>query len=178
MEQNKADKTKKIKKIILSKYGIKHGSKKWRRVAWEEGDQRYISFYSGEFLNGKPHGQGFYEKYFSDSNSNTYKLSRFDNFWKKYSKHSIHKSRGYFLFMKYTGEWKFGKREGHCEYTNYAAPYNDDTDIDVNRYGSPIILDKKIGNFKNNKEHGKFEIFTSIYGWDSINYKNGRVIGL
>ena len=78
--------------------------------------------------------------------------------------------------MKYTGEWKFGKREGHCEYTNYAAPFNDDTDIDVNRYGSPIILGKKIGNFKNNKEHGKFEIFDNLMGWACINYKNGRVI--
>jgi len=177
MNKTKAVKIKKVKKIILSKYGTKYGPK-IGRVAWKEGDDRYINFYSGEFLNGKPHGKGICEKYhFEKLFSNTYKSSRFDNFWKKYSKHFMHKCRGYFLWKKYIGEWKFGKRDGYCEYIGYGDPYSDYTDTYVNRDGSPIIFNKKIGNFKNNKEHGKFEIFDNLMGWASINYKNGRVIG-
>ena len=169
MKKTKADKIKKVKKIILSKEG-------------GLGDTRYIKFYSGEILNGKPHGKGICEIYrFDHLFSNKYKSSRFGNFWKKYSKHFMHKSRGYFLYKKYIGEWKFGKRDGCCEYIFYSETYTDYTgsnpsDEYVNRDGSPIIFVKKIGNFKNNKEHGKFEIFDNLMGWACINYKNGRVI--
>lgn len=150
------------------------------KVAWEKGDERYIMFYSGEVLNGKPHGKGICEIHFFIKNvSSAYKSSYHDNFWKKYSKDFIYNSRGYFLWKKYIGEWKFGKRDGYINFCEFADPGNDrgDNYPCVNRYGGPMLLKKKVGNFKNNKEYGKFEIFDAMYGWASINYKNGRVIG-
>ena len=163
-------------KKILSKYGVKNTGK-IGKVTWEKGDYRYITFYSGDLLDDKPHGKGICEQYLFEKNiSKKYKESRFNSFWKKYSKHFIHKSQGYFLCMRYTGEWKLGKREGHCEYTMFSDPYSEYSDKDVNADGSPIISNKKIGNFKNNKEEGKFKIFDNLMGWASINYKNGKII--
>ena len=44
-------------KKILSKYGVKNTGK-IGKVTWEKGDYRYITFYSGDLLDDKPHGKG------------------------------------------------------------------------------------------------------------------------
>lgn len=164
-------------KKTLFKYGVKHGGK-IGKVPFNQGDDRYVGYYWGKLLKGKPHGKGICEIYCLEKNSSdTYKSGRLNNFWKKYSKNFMHKTKGYLLQAKYSGEWKLGKRNGYCEYTQYSNPYDEYNNIFVNKDGSPIIMCNKKGNFNNGKEEGEFEIFDFGMGWACIKYKNGKATG-
>jgi len=168
----------KVKKLVLEKFSIKRGPA-IQRFPFEEGDIKIIKYYSGETLKGKPNGKGIFEVYTIDvSFAKFYKSKKFDSLWKKYSKNFLDKSRGYVLSERHVGNWKLGKKEGKGEKTEYIGVSDSDhDDMFVNKDGSPIIMNKKIGNYKNDKEQGKFQIFDMNFGWATLNYKNGKVIG-
>ena len=167
--------TEKIEKMVLEKYSTNYP--KSGKFPFEEGGAKIIIYYSGEILNGKPHGKGISEKYVFDTSDTKYiNQKKFNSILKKYYKNLLCKSRGYELRERYEGNWKSGKKDGKGEKTEYLLLFDIDEGIFVNKDGSGVISEKKIGNYKNNKKQGKFKLFNNVFGWYTLNYKNGKPI--
>ena len=167
----------KVDKLVIEKFSIKYGPT-IERFPFEEGDIKTIKYYSGHSLNGKPNGKGILEVYKYDSTlAKLYKSQKIKTLWKKYSKYLIEKSVGFVLEERYAGNWILGKKDGKGEKTEYIGVFDSDhVDIFLNKNFSPIIKTKKNGIFKKDKEQGKFQVFDMVFGWYTINYKNGKAI--
>mgnify|MGYP003729729961 CR=1 FL=1 len=156
----------KDKKIITNKV------KNVKQMKFYGEDHKY---YWGEILNGKPHGNGFYEKY--DVNSNMKKVWRkvASKHHAKYQKNLNIKKEGYIISEKYIGEWQFGLMNGPGELIEYYGP-----EWFVNYDGTPKIMKHNIGNFKKGKMEGKFKMYEDTGGdndeWEVVFYKNDRQI--
>ena len=72
----------------------------------------------------------------------------------KYSKNFSLKLEGHNLTEKYIGEWKYGVWDGEGEEIEYHEP-----EYFVNRDGTPKVMNRYIGNFKNGRKEGKFKVY-------------------
>ena len=110
------------------------------------------TYYFGETLNGIPHGKGFAETYeTSDVIKKVYKM--ISKKWRKnYSKYFSKNMEYHDLVNKYIGEWKNGNLHGLCEIIEYYEPH-----FFVNKDGTPKIMEREIGIYKNGKKEGVFK---------------------
>ena len=120
--------------------------------SWTSDHERY---YWGETLNGIPHGHGYAETY--ETSDIIKKISKkVGKVWNdRYMKKSGKKMEGYILIDKYIGEWNCGIQHGKGEFIEYYEP-----EYFVNSDGTPKVMNKFIGNFKNGKKEGKFNVYT------------------
>tara|TARA_B100001123_G_C14920243_1_gene871482 strand:+ start:31 stop:504 length:474 start_codon:yes stop_codon:yes gene_type:complete len=136
---------KKVKKINLKSEG---------KTIWKMGECFYQEIYSGEVLDGVPHGQGIseeYEKYPKSAVGDYLNLKSYNQFWKKYSKNFMHKEMRFYLSAKYTGEWKMGKKDGKGELISYVTPDEHPEypyKFIINKDGTPEIASIQKGTFK------------------------------
>tara|TARA_A100001011_G_scaffold317241_1_gene336531 strand:- start:178 stop:642 length:465 start_codon:yes stop_codon:yes gene_type:complete len=112
------------------------------------------TYYWGETLNGKPHGNGYSETFETNKIiKKTFKVV--SKKWKDaYFKSSTIKKEGYIIIEKYVGEWKNGMMDGYGEFIEYYEP-----EYFINRDGTAKPMNKYKGNFIKGKKEGKFEVY-------------------
>lgn len=116
---------------------------------------RNLHCYLGETLNNEPHGKGELEIYWPGPEIHKKVLKQIDPKWEKNNqKDFLHKTKGYLLMEKHIGKWLNGKLEGLCEIIEYYEPA-----FFINKDGTPTIIQREIGYFKNNNKEGIFKIF-------------------
>ena len=156
----------KDKKIITNKV------KNVKQMKFYGEDHKY---YWGEILNGKPHGNGFSEKYHVTSDMKKVWKMVSSKHHVKYQKNLSIKKEGYIISEKYIGEWKFGLYDGKGEIIEYCGP-----EWGTNSDGTPKIIKHNIGNFKKGKMEGKFKMYEDTSGdkdeWEVVFYKNDRQV--
>jgi len=112
------------------------------------------TYYWGETLNGKPHGNGYSETFETHKIiKKTFKVV--PKKWKDaYFKSSTKKKEGYIIIEKYVGEWKNGMMDGYGEFIVYYEP-----EYFINKDGTAKPMNKYKGNFVKGKKEGEFEVY-------------------
>ena len=123
-------------------------------------DGKNIECYVGETSKNKQHGKGELEMYWPAPGIHQKVLKKINPNWEKNNqKNFLHKTKGYLLMEKQIGTWKNGNLHGLCEIIEYFEPA-----FFINRDGTPMIMNKTIGNFVDGKKDGIFKEFSNTEG--------------
>jgi len=145
----------------------------------KESLDRFVTYYTGETINGIPFGKGISETYDSvkaiDKKVHNIRGKKWIN---NYQKYFLKKLKYHNIESKYVGEWKNGMENGIGELIVYHGP-----DYFINYDGSPKVFSKSIGYFIDGKKNGEFKEYLDIDETDHIGktwmkkyYKNGLKI--
>ena len=132
------------------------------------------TYYWGETLNGKPHGNGYSETFETSKLRKKIFKEISKKYKKAYLKSSTKKKEGYIIIEKYVGEWKNGMMHGYGEFIEYYEPEHV-----INKDGTAKPFMKYRGNFIKGKKEGKFDVYEHWDGddekpsdWKKRNFKN------
>ncbi len=150
-----------------------------KNLKLKESLDRFVTYYTGETINGIPYGKGTSETYDYvkgiDEKVHKIKGKKWVN---NYQKSFLKKLKYHNIESKYVGEWKNGMENGIGELIVYHGP-----DYFINYDGSPKVFSKSIGYFIDGKKNGEFKEYLDLDETDHIGktwmkkyYKNGLKI--
>jgi hypothetical protein len=163
-----------MKKIIDNKK-----NKIVKNLKIKESLDRFVTYYTGEIVDGVPCGKGTSETYDSvkgiDNKVHKIKGKEWVN---NYQKYFLKKIKYHNIESKYVGEWKNGMYNGRGELIVYHGP-----DYFINHDGSPKVFSISIGNFTDGKKNGEFKEYMDLEEsdhkektWMKKYYKNGSKV--
>ena len=163
-----------MKKIIDNKK-----NKIVKNLKIKESLDRFVTYFTGETIDGVPCGKGTSETYDSvkgiDNKVHKIKGKEWVN---NYQKYFLKKIKYHNIESKYVGEWKNGMYNGRGELIVYHGP-----DYFINYDGSPKVFSISIGNFTDGKKNGEFKEYMDLETsdhkektWMKKYYKNGSKV--
>ena len=124
-----------------------------KNLKLKENLDRFVTYYTGETINGLPHGKGTSETYESVKGIDEKVHKKVGKKWvDNYQKFFLKKLKYHNIEKKYVGEWKNGMWNGKGELTEYDSPA-----YSINDDGGPKIYSISIGCFVDGKKNGEFE---------------------
>jgi hypothetical protein len=145
----------------------------------KESLDRFVTYYTGETINGIPFGKGISETYDSVKgiDKKVHKI-RGKKWINNYQKYFLKKLKYHNIESRYSGEWKSGMWNGRGELIVYHGP-----DYFLNYDGSPKVYSISQGFFIDDKKNGEFKEYSDLAEvdypektWVKIYYKNGLKI--
>ena len=139
-------------------------------------DGKNIECYVGETSKNKQHGKGELEIYRPGPGIHQKVLKKINPNWEKNNqKNFLLKTKDYLLSEKHIGTWKNGNLHGLCEIIEYYEPH-----FFVNKDGTPKIMEREIGIYKNGKKEGVFKYINPGAGGAEYiafyhEYKNDKI---
>jgi hypothetical protein len=142
-----------MKKIINDKK-----NKIVKNLKIKESLDRFVTYYTGETVDGVPCGKGTSETYESVKGiDNKVHKIRGKEWVNNYQKLFLKKIKYHNIESKYVGEWKNGMYHGKGELIEYHGP-----DYFINNDGSPKVFSISIGNFTVGKKNGEFKEYMDL----------------